>query len=229
MKILGLSAFYHDSAAALVVDGEIIAAAQEERFTRIKHDSAFPTHAVQFCFDYGKCEIENIDYVVFYDKPLLKFDRLIETYVSYAPRGYKSFIKAIPVWMKEKMRLRHQIKEVLGKIKNPIVFTEHHQSHAASAFFPSPYDETAVITVDGVGEWATASIGKGSGSELSLLQTEKFYRKEFLIIYGYNPPQGMPGGTRGSFVCLVSIVKKQTSHQRKRLSKRKFIGSSIYK
>ena len=186
MKILGLSAFYHDSAAALVVDGEIIAAAQEERFTRIKHDSAFPTHAVQFCFDYGKCEIENIDYVVFYDKPLLKFDRLIETYVSYAPRGYKSFIKAIPVWMKEKMRLRHQIKEALGKIKNPIVFTEHYQSHAASAFFPSPYMDTT--------------------------------RR-----------RGCRGSTGGSFACLVSIVKKQTSHQRKRLSKRKFIGSSIYK
>ncbi len=174
MKILGLSAFYHDSAAALIVNGEIVAAAQEERFTRIKHDSAFPARAVEFCLDCAKCQIEDVDYVVFYDKPLLKFDRLIETYVSYAPRGYPSFIKAIPVWMKEKMRLRHQIKKSLGKIKNPIVFTEHHESHAASAFYPSPFDKAAVITVDGVGEWATASIGLGTGSELSLLKTMNF-------------------------------------------------------
>jgi carbamoyltransferase len=167
--ILGISAFYHDSAAALVVDGEIVAAAQEERFTRKKHDSEFPVNAIEYCLGEAVLRAEDLDYVGFYDKPFLKFERLLETYLAYAPRGFNSFLQAVPVWLKQKLHLRREIKRGLqGAYRKRIVFTEHHESHAASAFFPSPFDEAAILTVDGVGEWATASFGVGQGHRIDL-------------------------------------------------------------
>ena len=167
--ILGISAFYHDSAAALVVDGEIVAAAQEERFTRKKHDPEFPKNAVGYCLEEAGLRPEDLDYVGFYDKPFLKFERLLETYLSYAPSGFGSFLKSIPVWLKQKLHLRREMKRGLdGAYTKRFVFTEHHESHAASAFFPSPFDDAAVLTVDGVGEWATASYGIGTGNRIEL-------------------------------------------------------------
>src|SRR5262245_17703617 len=164
MNILGLSAFYHDSAAALVRDGEIVAAAQEERFSRIRHDQAFPSRAVEYCLHAGGMTLRDIDYVAFYDKPLLKFERLLETYLALSPRGFHSFAKAIPVWSREKLfqadilrdKLAHCLRDPDVEVK--LLFTEHHQSHAASAFYPSPFETAAVLTMDGVGEWATTSI-----------------------------------------------------------------------
>lgn len=174
-KILGISAFYHDSAAALVNDGKIIAAAQEERFTRVKHDFRFPINAINYCLKEGKLNPEDLDYVVFYDKPLLKFDRLIETYLAYAPVGLKSFMMAMPLWLKTKLHLPKEIRKSLNnRYQKGIVFTGHHESHAASAFFPSPFEEAAIITADGVGEWDTASIGVGKGNKIKLLKTLRF-------------------------------------------------------
>ena len=174
-RILGLSDFYHDSAAALVVDGEIIAAAQEERFTRIKHDHEFPKHAVEYCLREAGITPEQLDHVVFYDKPLLKFDRLLETYLAYAPAGLRSFMMAMPLWLKTKLHLPREIRRALdGKYRRRIVFTGHHESHAASAFFPSPFEEAAILTMDGVGEWDTASIGHGKGNKIELLKTLGF-------------------------------------------------------
>ncbi len=173
--VLGLSAYYHDSAAAIVRDGEIIAAAQEERFTRKKHDHAFPKHAVEYCLREAGITPEQVSYVVFYDKPLLKFDRLLETYVAYAPAGLKSFMMAMPLWLKTKLFLPREIKASLnGTYKKRIAFTGHHESHAASAFFPSPFDEAAILTLDGVGEWDTASIGHGKGNRIEMLKTLHF-------------------------------------------------------
>ncbi|MHC5009469.1 MAG: carbamoyltransferase family protein [Planctomycetota bacterium] len=167
--ILGISAFYHDSAAALVVDGRIAAAAQEERFTRRKHDHEFPQHAIDYCLGEAGITPADLDYVGFYDKPLLKFERLMETYVAYAPRGFASFLKAMPVWLKQKLHLPRAISRGLAKAyRKRYVFAEHHESHAASAFFPSPYEEAAVLTLDGVGEWATASFGVGRGNRIDL-------------------------------------------------------------
>lgn len=175
MNILGISALYHDSAAALVVDGEIVAAAQEERFTRVKHDHRFPDKSLHFCLDYARLKVSDVDYVVFYDKPLLKFDRIIETYVAFAPRGFRSFMQAIPLWLKEKVNVRREIRRQLGRdFHGRIVFPEHHESHAASAFFPSPFHEAAILTVDGVGEWATASVGVGKGNSIELLYELRF-------------------------------------------------------
>ena len=180
MRILGISAFYHDSAAALIENGEIIAAAQEERFTRKKHDSSFPTHAVEFCFASAYLSIDELDAVVFYDKPLLKFERLLETYYGFAPKGIKSFITAIPVWINEKMFLKSIIYKELEKIgkfdkkKIKLLFPEHHLSHAASAYYPSPYHSAAILTIDGVGEWATASICKGEQNKISILRELNF-------------------------------------------------------
>jgi carbamoyltransferase len=175
MNILGISAYYHDSAAALLKDGEIIAAAQEERFTRIKHDHVFPTNAIAACLKESDIGAQDIDYVVFYDKPLLKFDRLIETYLTYAPKGFNSFSKAMPLWLKQKLFIKSDIRKKLSKKFNgKIIFTEHHESHAGSAFFPSPFEEAAILTVDGVGEWATASIGKGKGNSIEILKEMKF-------------------------------------------------------
>jgi carbamoyltransferase len=173
--ILGLSAFYHDSAAALVVDGKVVAAAQEERFTRIKHDYAFPTNAIEYCLAEAKIAPEQIDYVGFYDKPLLKFERLLETYLTFAPQGFKSFAEAMPLWLKQKLYLPREIRKGLhGKYKKRVIFTEHHESHAASAFFPSPFEEAAILTLDGVGEWATASVGVGRGNKITLSHELKF-------------------------------------------------------
>ena len=173
--ILGISAFYHDSAAALLVDGEIVAAAQEERFTRIKHDFNFPQHAIDFCLAEAGLRPEQIDYVAFYDKPLLKFERLLETYLAFAPQGFKSFFMAMPLWLKEKLYLPSAMRKGLkGAYKKKFIFTEHHESHAASAFFPSPFDEAAVLTLDGVGEWDTASFGTGRGNRIDLTHVMHF-------------------------------------------------------
>ncbi len=173
--ILGISAFYHDSAAALVVDGRIVAAAQEERFTRRKHDAGFPAHAVQFCLDRAGLAAGDLDYVAFYDKPLLKFERLLDTYVAYAPSGLASFLMAAPIWIREKLHLRRTLDSALGHAyRKRYIFTEHHESHAASAFYPSPFDEAAILTIDGVGEWATASYGYGRGNIITLTHELRF-------------------------------------------------------
>ncbi|MHC4105030.1 MAG: carbamoyltransferase family protein, partial [Planctomycetota bacterium] len=175
MNILGISAFYHDSAAAFVRDGKIIAAAQEERFTRIKHDSQFPTNAVEYCLGAGQITAEEIDYVVFYEKPLRKFERLLETYIGYAPRGFKQFFMGMPLWLRQKLHLPREMDKALqNKFKGRYVFTEHHESHAASAFFPCPYDEAAILTMDGVGEWDTASFGAGKGNKVELTDVMHF-------------------------------------------------------
>lgn len=167
--ILGISAFYHDSAAALVVDGDIVAAAQEERFTRKKHDHEFPRNAIEYCLREAGLKPGDLDYVGFYDKPLLKFERLLETYLSFAPRGFRSFLQAMPLWLRQKLHLPREMNRGLGgEYRKRYVFTEHHESHAASAFFPSPYDEAAILTLDGVGEWATASCGVGRGNRIAL-------------------------------------------------------------
>ena len=180
LKILGISAFYHDSAAAVVVDGHIVAAMQEERFTRIKHDPDFPLQSARYCLEQAGLTLDQLDAVVFYDKPFLKFERLIETYYHHAPAGLLSFLKAMPVWMKEKLFLRRIIRDELEKVgdydrkKLKILFPEHHLSHAASAFYPSPYNEAAILTIDGVGEWATASISYGKGSDINVLKELHF-------------------------------------------------------
>ena len=180
MNILGISAFYHDSAAAIIQKGEIIAAAQEERFTRKKQDASFPVNAAKFCMEEAGLEIDELDAIVFYDKPLLKFERLLETYYAFAPKGIRSFITAIPVWLKEKMFLKQLIYEELAKVgpydksKVKLLFPEHHLSHAASAFYPSPFEEAAILTLDGVGEWATASICYGKGKDIKILKELRF-------------------------------------------------------
>jgi len=167
--ILGISAFYHDSAAALVVDGRITAAAQEERFTRKKHDQAFPANAIASCLRQAGLGAEDVDYVGFYDKPLLKFERILDTYLAYAPLGFRSFAKAMPLWLRRKLHLRRLLDRGLKKAyKKRYIFPEHHESHAASAFFPSPFETSAIITLDGVGEWATASYGVGEGNRIKL-------------------------------------------------------------
>ncbi len=173
MNILGISAFYHDSAAALVIDGEITAAAQEERFSRKKHDHRFPTNAINYCLEEAKLSIDDIDYVAFYDKPFLKFERILETYLTFAPKGISSFIKAIPLWIKEKLWIKETIKSEL-KFNGTILFPEHHQSHAASAFYPSPFEDAAFITFDGVGEWTTTSYGIGEKNKIKILADIKF-------------------------------------------------------
>ena len=181
-KILGISAFYHDSAAAVVIDGEIVAAAQEERFSRKKHDPDFPAQAISFCLSQANCQISDLDCIIFYDKPLLKFERLLETYFAYAPRGIRSFIRAMPIWLKEKLYLktvlRREIRLVAGldkKAKLPqLLFSEHHLSHAGSAFFPSPFTDAAVLCLDGVGEWTTSSAWQGGDDQLKPLWEIQF-------------------------------------------------------
>ena len=180
MKILGISAYYHDSAAALIDDGRIVAAAQEERFTRKKHDSGFPVHAINYCLKAGQISFDEIDCVAFYDKPFLKFERLLETYLAFAPRGFESFRTALPVWLKEKLfqknLLINELENHLGEAdwQMKLRFAEHHQSHAASAFYPSPFESAAVLTMDGVGEWATTSAGLGSGNKLEITKEIHF-------------------------------------------------------
>ncbi len=180
MRILGMSAYYHDSAAALVRDGEIIAAAQEERFTRRKHDSSFPLRAVEYCLAEDHTTLDDVDYIVFYDKPFIKFERLLETYLAFAPRGLRSFQMAVPLWIREKLFQKKLLNDELnsfGKSKNSgdkLLFTEHHLSHAASAFFPSPFEEALVLTMDGVGEWATTSVALGRGNHLEIIREIHF-------------------------------------------------------
>jgi carbamoyltransferase len=173
MYILGISAYYHDSAACLVRDGEVLAAAQEERFTRKKHDHRYPSNAVEFCLRRAGITPKELDYVAFYDKPLLKFERLLETYIDYAPSGLRSFLMAMPLWLREKLWIREQVSKEAG-FEGRVLFTEHHESHAASAFFPSPFESAAVLTMDGVGEWATSSYGQGKGNELHLFKELHF-------------------------------------------------------
>jgi len=190
VSILGISAFYHDSAACLVVDGDIVAAAQEERFSRIKHDHRFPTGAVRYCLKEADLSVADLDYVAFYDKPLLKFDRLLETYLDYSPSGFSSFLKSMPLWIREKLWMPDLIRTELGTVdgaeddrdakkrgkrfKWKLLFGDHHESHAASAFYPSPFEHAAILTIDGVGEWATSSIGVGKGHEISLLKELRY-------------------------------------------------------
>lgn len=180
IKILGISAFYHDSAAALIEDGKIIAAAQEERFTRKKHTADFPSRSVRYCLEQSGYTLNELDAIVFYDKPLLKFERLLETYYAFSPKGISSFLVAIPVWIKEKVFLRKLLADKLSEIQSynrrniPLLFTEHHLSHAASAFYPSPFREAAILTIDGVGEWATASISHGNGQDIRMLKEMRF-------------------------------------------------------
>ncbi len=169
IDILGISAFYHDSAACLLRDGEILAAAQEDRFTRKKGDASFPENAVEYCLRAGGIEAGDLAYVGFYDKPLLKFERILETYLGVVPKGYRSFLKAAPLWIKEKLHMEKQLRTGLG-FEGELLYAEHHESHAASAFFPSPYKESAILTIDGVGEWATASIGVGRDNDIKLLK-----------------------------------------------------------
>jgi carbamoyltransferase len=174
-NVLGISAFYHDSAACLVCDGKVVAAVQEERFTREKYDAAFPHHSVEYCLKQAGLTADRLDYVAFYDKPFIKFDRLLETYLSYAPAGFNSFAKAMPVWLKRKLFIRRTIRRALGRgFSGSVLFLNHHESHAASAFFPSPYDDAAILTLDGVGEWSTASYGLGSGNKLTLTHELRF-------------------------------------------------------
>ena len=174
MIILGVSAYYHDSAAAILRNGKIVAAAQEERFTRKKHDPDFPKNAIKYCLSEVACTVKEIDYVVFYDKPLLKFERLLETYLANVPKGFRSFVASMPVWLKDKLFLKTTIRKALASIDGirpkdvpPLLFTEHHLAHAASAFYPSPFEEAAVLCLDGVGEWATSSVWHGAGNQLS--------------------------------------------------------------
>src|SRR6266850_438671 len=175
--ILGISAFYHDSAAAIIVDGEIIAAAQEERFTRRKHDPGFPVHAIRYVLDESGVPFDHLTAISFYEKPFLKFERLLETYHAFVPKGLASFIKAIPVWLKEKLfmkkLLRNHLKQ-FGKAKIPMLFPEHHLSHAASAFYPSPYEEAAILTIDGVGEWATTTLCHGRSGAIRILKELRY-------------------------------------------------------
>ncbi len=174
MKILGLSCYYHDAAACLVKDGELVAAASEERFTRIKQDSEFPHKAIRYCLRQGGISEAELDYVVFYDKPFLKFERILETYIASVPRGLPSFLKAIPLWIKKKLFIPKLIAQALPSFQGEMLFTEHHESHAASAFYPSPFDEAAFLTIDGVGEWATTSFGVGEGNGLRILKEIHF-------------------------------------------------------
>jgi carbamoyltransferase len=181
-RILGISAFYHDSAAALIEDGQIVAAAQEERFTRKKHDADFPRHAVNYCLRAATMKASDLDYVGFYDKPLLKFERILENYLGVAPKGLHSFMTAVPVWVKEKLFTRELIRRELDGFQGPLLFAEHHESHAASAFYPSPFDEAAILTIDGVGEWATSSYGVGKGKNVNLL-AETHYPHSLGMLY----------------------------------------------
>src|SRR5215831_6273526 len=181
MRILGISAFYHDAADALVEDGRIVAAAQEERFSRKKHDASFPRNAAAYCLQEADVALDQVDYVAFYDKPFLKFERLLETYLSFVPRGFTSFRMAIPLWLREKLFQKSLLRNELARLGNGkfdadarLLFAEHHQSHAASAFFASPFERAAVLTMDGVGEWATTSVGLGQGNRLEVVKEIHF-------------------------------------------------------
>ena len=188
MRVLGLSAFYHDSAAALIEDGEIVAAAQEERFTRKKHDAAFPENAIAYCLETAGAKLEDIEHIAFYDKPFLKFERLVETYMAFAPRGFRSFRTSMPLWLKEKLFQKRELAEALDalapgqKMVGRLLFSEHHFSHAASAYYPSPFDEAVVLTMDGVGEWATTTVALGKGEKLEI-QKEIHFPHSLGLLY----------------------------------------------
>jgi carbamoyltransferase len=184
MYVLGISCYYHDSAACLLKDGEIIAAAQEERFTRVRHDQEFPTQAIKYCLKQAGITIDKVDYVGFYDKPLIKFERILTTYVATWPRSYPSFIKSTPLWLRKKLWIPHLIKKELG-YEGEVLMCEHHISHAASAFLVSPYQESAIVTVDGVGEWATSTICKGEGSDIQILKEVRFPHSLGLLYSAY--------------------------------------------
>ena len=173
MYVLGISAFFHDSAACLIKDGQVIAAAQEERFSRIKHDPSFPKEAIKFCLKYASIDIHDVEIIAFYEKPWLKFDRLLKTYLMFAPRGVSSFVEAMPTWLKDKLWLQRNVRKELN-FRGKIVFPDHHVSHASGAFFPSPFSNAALITMDGVGEWATASYGVGKSNHLNLIEEMHF-------------------------------------------------------
>lgn len=228
--ILGISAFYHDSAAALVVDGNIVAAAQEERFTRTKHTADFPTNAIRFCLEFSGCSIDELDAIAFYDKPFLKFERLLETYYAFAPKGLRQFLTAIPTWLKEKMFLKKLIFEGLRDVEPfekdncRLLFPEHHLSHAASAFYPSPFREAAILTIDGVGEWTTSSICHGLGSQIKMLKEMHFPHSVGLLYSAFTyylgfrvnsgeyklmglAPYGNPGATQSKE--FIAIIKEQ--------------------
>ncbi len=230
MKILGISGFYHDSAAAIIVDGVIVAAVQEERFTRIKHDPSFPTEAVKYCLEESGCTIDELDAVVFYDKPFLKFERLLDTYYAFAPKGVRSFIGSVPIWVKEKLFLKRTIKNQLHDIQEydksglKLLFPEHHLSHAASAYYPSPFDNAAILTIDGVGEWATASISHGVDNHITIHRELRFphslgllyssftYYLGFRVNSGEYKMMGLaPYGNAESpeYEKYISIIKKE--------------------
>ncbi|MCF8120591.1 MAG: hypothetical protein K9L83_10320, partial [Deltaproteobacteria bacterium] len=173
MDILGISCFYHDSAACLIRDGDILAAAQEERFTRKKHDPRFPKNAIEYCLKEGGIKAQELGYVVFYDKPFLTFERLLMSYLTVAPKGLRSWLEAMPLWLGQKLHIPKVVRRETG-YEGDVLFTEHHEAHAASAFYPSPFEEAAILTIDGVGEWATASYGFGKGREITLLKELHF-------------------------------------------------------
>jgi carbamoyltransferase len=204
VRILGISAFYHDSAAALIDDGRLVAAAQEERFTRRKHDAAFPHNAVAYCLAEAGVTADSLDHVVFYDKPFLKFERLLETYIALAPRGFGSFRMSIPLWLREKLFQKSLLRDELKKFgadfdMSRLLFCEHHLSHAASAFYPSPFDNAAVLTMDGVGEWATTSAAIGNGNSLEIFQEIHFPHSLGLLYSAltyYTASRSTPANTR---------------------------------
>ena len=186
MNILGVSAFYHDSAASLIQDGRIVSAAQEERFTRKKHDPSFPKNAINFCLQDSGLKVTDLDYVAFYDKPFVKFERILMTYLAYALVGIQSFVKSMPLWIKEKIWMKDLIKKEL-EYEGKLLFSEHHESHAASAFFPSPFQEAAFLTIDGVGEWATTSYGIGKDNKIAIIAEIHFPHSLGLLYSAFTP------------------------------------------
>ena len=204
-SILGISAFYHDSAVALVMDGEIVAAAQEERFSRKKHDHSFPVQAIEYCFKEAEMTPDQLDFVGFYDKPLLKFERLLETYLTYAPIGFRSFLMAMPLWLKEKLHLKRELdKGLKGGFRKRYMVPEHHECHAASAFFPSPCEQAAILTLDGVGEWATASFGVGKGNRIQLSHEMRFPHSLGLLYSAFTYYTGFRVNS-GEYLSLIHI------------------------
>ena len=206
INILGISALYHDSAAALVQDGEIVAAAQEERFTRRKHDAGFPSNAITYCLQEARINPTQLDYVVFYEKPYTKFERLLETYLTFAPVGFQSFRQALPLWLGLKLHLPQKIRAELGEgFQGELCFTDHHESHAASAFFPSPFEEAAIITMDGVGEWATTTLGSGKGNKIEVIQEIRFPHSLGLLYSAFTYYTGFEVN-RGERVCMRPVT-----------------------
>lgn len=225
MNIIGISAYYHDSAATLLIDGQIVAAAQEERFTRNKHDSSFPVHAISYVLEEAGLKGSDIHYVAFYEKPFIKFERLLETYHVFAPKGISSFVKAIPVWIKEKLYMKRILREELAKLQitAKILFPEHHLSHAASAFYPSPFKEAAIVTVDGVGEWATTTICKGEGDHITLLRELNFPHSLGLLYSAFTYYCGFrvnSGEYKLMGLAPYGIASEKTDHYKKQIKEK---------